>query len=249
MSNPIIYVLDFDGVICESAQETAITGWKAACTIWTDMSSSAPHDKVDQFKAVRPIIETGYEAILTMRLLYLGESIEAIYNGYSEKFKSLIKDADLTVEGLKKLFGDTRDAWIEQDSNGWVAMNPLYDGVAEKLKTLSRNCSWYIVTTKHERFVKLILQANGVELPDYHLFGLDRNMTKTEVIKGLLKYHPGETLHFVEDRLHTLVNILNKGELPEVKLIFAVWGYNRAEDKDVAQQYDLTLQTLETFLE
>ena len=33
MNNSIIYALDFDGVICDSAVETAITGWKAAGSI------------------------------------------------------------------------------------------------------------------------------------------------------------------------------------------------------------------------
>lgn len=248
MSAPIIYVLDFDGVICESVKETAITGWNAASSIWGDMPRIVPQEKVEQFRLVRPIIETGYEAILTMRLLYLEETIEAIYNNYSEKFKVLIDDANLTVGGLKQLFGDTRDAWIKNDANDWISMNPLYDGVAAKLKALSQHCPWYIVTTKHERFVKLILHANGIELADDQLYGLDRNMSKTEVIKELLKSHPGETLYFVEDRLPTLLNIIRNGEIPDVKLIFALWGYNRPEDKELAKQYDVTVQNLETFL-
>ena len=247
--NDLIYVLDFDGVICESVQETAITGWKAASSIWSDMPSTPLQKKIDQFRLVRPIIETGYEAILTMRLLYLDVPIEVIHNSYGDKFKVLITDNNLTVDGLKKLFGDTRDAWIKNDSDDWVNMNPLYDGVAAKLQAFGQHCSWYIVTTKHERFVKLILQANGIELADDQLYGLDRNMSKTEVIKGLLESHPGETLYFVEDRLPTLLNIIKHGEIPDVKLVFALWGYNRAEDKELAKQYDVILQNLETFLE
>jgi phosphoglycolate phosphatase-like HAD superfamily hydrolase len=249
MSYPIIYVLDFDGVICESVQETAITGWKAASSIWSDMPGAPLQEKIDQFRLVRPIIETGYEAILTMRLLYLNEPIEVIHNSYSEKFKVLMEDANLTVDGLKKLFGDTRDAWIKQDVNDWVNMNPLYDGVAAKLKALTQHCSWYIVTTKHERFVKLILQANGIELADDQLYGLDRNMSKTEVIKGLLESHPDETLYFVEDRLPTLLNIIKHGEIPDVKLVFALWGYSRPEEKELAKQHDVILQNLAIFLE
>ena len=42
MNNSIIYALDFDGVICDSAVETAITGWKAASSIWKDMPEAAP---------------------------------------------------------------------------------------------------------------------------------------------------------------------------------------------------------------
>jgi hypothetical protein len=249
MNDPIIYVLDFDGVICESAMETAITGWKAAGGIWNDMPHTVPQEKIDLFRLVRPIIETGYEAILTMRLLYLDESIEAIHNGYGDKFKELIKNANLTVDGLKKLFGDTRDAWIEKDLDSWVSMNPIFEGVAAKLQALGKHCSWYIVTTKHERFVKLILAANAIELADEQIFGLDRNMTKIEVIKMLSESHPDETLYFVEDRLPTLVNILKNGEPKNVKLMFALWGYNTEQDKALAIKYDLILQHLDDFLE
>jgi phosphoglycolate phosphatase-like HAD superfamily hydrolase len=248
MNNNIIYVFDFDGVICESVMETAITGWKAANTIWGDMPDLVPQEKIDQFRLVRPVIETGYEAILAMRLLYLDESIEAIRNGYSEKFKELKTNADLTLDGLKKLFGDTRDAWIENDLTDWLRMNPLYEGVAERLQELGQHSSWYIATTKHERFVKLILQANQVNLADEQIFGLDRNMSKMEVLKGLLQTHPNETIYFVEDRLPTLMSVLRNEELSKVKLFLALWGYNTAKDKTIAAKEAITALHLEDFL-
>ena len=50
-------------------------------------------------------------------------------------------------------------------------------------------------------------------------------MSKVEVLKGLLKIHPNETIYFVEDRLPTLLNVLKTEELASVNLIFALWGY------------------------
>ncbi|WP_411727104.1 hypothetical protein [Methyloglobulus sp.] len=74
----MIYALDFDGVICDSAVETAITGWKAASGILGDIPKAVPQEMIGRFRLVRPIIETGYEAILAMRLLQLEEAVEAI---------------------------------------------------------------------------------------------------------------------------------------------------------------------------
>ena len=249
MNNPIIYALDFDGVICDSAVETAITGWKAARTLWKDMPNAVPPAKIDQFRLIRPMIETGYEAILAMRLLYLDESIEAITCGYGNKIQALLNEAQVTVDELKTLFGETRDIWIANDLNDWVMMNPLFAGVATKLRKLSQQSPWYVVTTKQERFVKQILKANAVELADERIFGLDRNMSKIEVLKGLLKTHPNETIYFVEDRLPTLLNVLKNDELASVRLIFALWGYNTTEDKALAAGQAFTLQQLEGFLE
>ena len=248
MNNSIIYALDFDGVICDSAVETAITGWKAAGSIWKDMPKVAPQAMIDQFRLIRPNIETGYEAILAMRLLCLGETIESINSGYGDKIQALLNDARVTVADLKKLFGETRDVWIANDLADWVMMNPLFDGVATKLRMLGQQCPWYVVTTKQERFVKQILKANAIELAEERIFGLDRNMSKAEVLKRLLKTHPNETIYFVEDRLPTLLTVLKNDELASVKLIFALWGYNTAEDKTLAARQPFALQQLEDFL-
>jgi len=249
MTHSTIYALDFDGVICDSAVETAITGWKAAGTLWDDMPTAVPQAMIEQFRLIRPMIETGYEAILAMRLLYLEESIEAICNDYNDKIQRLLSEAQITVDELKKLFGETRDTWIENDLVDWVNMNPLFANVATKLQRLGDQSTWYIVTTKQERFVKQILKANAIELDDEQIFGLDRNMNKMDVLKALLKSHPNDTLHFVEDRLPTLLNVLNNTELKSVNLIFALWGYNTPQDKALAAQQSITLQQLEDFLE
>lgn len=248
MNHPILYALDFDGVICDSAVETAITGWKAANRIWGDMPEAVPQAMVDQFRLVRPIIETGYEAILAMRLLHLGESPETITSDYARKIDTLLQQAQVTPDNLKKLFGETRDAWIANDLADWINMNPLFSGVAEKLQQLGRHASWLIITTKQERFVKQILQANDIDLADDKIFGLDRNMSKPEVLTQLLKIHPDNTIYFVEDRLPTLLNVRKIEALANVKLIFAQWGYNTAEDKAVAAQLGLIGQGLEEFL-
>ncbi|NOU22944.1 MAG: HAD family hydrolase [Methyloglobulus sp.] len=248
MNKPVIYALDFDGVICDSAVETAITGWKAACTLWGDMPKVVPQVMIDRFRLVRPIIETGYEAILAMRLLYLEETVEAIYSGYGDKIEALLKARQVSVDDLKKLFGKTRDVWIADDLADWVNMNPLFDGVADKLQALGEQFPWYVVTTKQERFVKQILKANAIDLPDERIYGLDRNMSKVEVITGLLKNHPNETIYFVEDRLPTLLNVSKNEKLAGVKLVFALWGYNTAEDKALAAGQAFILQRLDGFL-
>lgn len=248
MGNSILYALDFDGVICDSAAETAITGWKAAGRIWSDMPEAAPSELIDSFRLVRPIIETGYEAILAMRLLYLGETTEAIYGGYSEKITVLMEEARTNTDELKKLFGEIRDEWIAADQAEWIAMNPLFSGIAEKLRRLSRQHTWYVITTKQERFVKQILKANGIELADERIFGLDRKLSKPEVLKGLLKAHPQHTINFVEDRLPTLLNVQKQPELAGVNLFFAPWGYNTEEDKALSAEYAFTTHALEEFL-
>jgi phosphoglycolate phosphatase-like HAD superfamily hydrolase len=244
----MIYALDFDGVICDSAVETAITGWKAAGQIWSDMQGSVPETLITQFRQVRPIIETGYEAILAMRLLFLGESCAAIYSDYEAKTKQLLEQAQVTTDELKKLFGETRDHWIADDLSDWIRMNPLFAGVAEKLRAMGHTQDWYVVTTKQERFVKHILSANAIELDEARIFGLDRQMSKPQVLRHLLSLHPDQAVRFVEDRLPTLLNVQSQPDLTEVELLFALWGYNTDEDKLMAEKSGFTTQKLSDFL-
>lgn len=248
MNNSIVYALDFDGVICDSAVETAITGWKCAGRIWNDMPEAVPQEMIDAFRRVRPIIETGYEAILAMRLLYLGDTVEAVYSDFAEKGHNLMQQAGVTPGDLKKLFGETRDRWIEADLTDWIRMNPLFEGIAAKLRVLDRQGSWYIVTTKQERFVSHILRAHQIELAEERIYGLDRNMSKPEVIKTLLKAHPDKRLCFVEDRLPALLAVRKDNALDSVELVFALWGYNTQQDKAQAAQKAIPGRQLADFL-
>lgn len=249
MKQSIIYALDFDGVICDSAVETAMTGWKAAGLLWPDMPAGHPSvHQIERFRRARPMIETGYEAILAMRLIYLETDDNAVLNGFETNKQRLIDELNIDVESLKKLFGEIRDHWIRDALDEWIGVNPLFPGVAEKLRTLSAQSPWYVVTTKQERFVSQILNANRIELSDDKIFGLDRKKSKEEILIELAVRHPGETLVFIEDRLPTLLNVLRNPALQSVRLQLADWGYNTARDRQDAESGPLEIINIENFL-
>ena len=65
------FALDFDGVLCDSAMETALTAWRAGARIWPEWrAAEASADVLERFIRLRPALETGYQAILLMRLAY-----------------------------------------------------------------------------------------------------------------------------------------------------------------------------------
>ena len=238
-----IYALDFDGVICDSAIETAITGWKAATHVWPDMANTVPEEShIEQFRTLRPGLETGYEAIILMRLLQQGESVESIQANIADFLTQLGADSTL----LKQLFGETRDQWIQYARDEWIAMNPLFEGVAEKLQKLSGQ-NWYIVTTKQERFVEQILQANQVDLP-VDIYGLDRKMGKQDVLLELIEKHGSHTIRLIEDRLPTLLGVLGNKQLSSVELQFVDWGYNTEQDRTDARTKGIKVIGLSEFL-
>ena len=249
MEQTIIHALDFDGVICDSALETGIAAWKSAKVLWDDFDSPLPSEEISaQFRQIRPIMGTGYEAILIIRLLNNGESVAEIMQDYGRKTQQVMDESNLTIDGLKQLFGETRDRWIEQDLDQWVEMNPLFPGIAEKLQNLSKQGRWYIITTKQERFVKKILAANQIQLSADNIFGLDRKMSKEAVLVDLVNKHSDANICFYEDMLPTLKKVLKNDQLTSVKLFLALWGFNTQQDKMDVKDYSIESISLVEFL-
>lgn len=249
MKKSVIYALDFDGVICDSAIETGVSAWKAGATIWDDYLTPLPSTELlEQFRQVRPVLATGYESILIVRMLMNGETTGEIMKDYANSIQRIQRLSNLNIDSLKVLFGKTRDNWINENLDEWLNMNPLFPGVKEKLNNLSEQAMWYIVTTKQERFVKQIFAANQVNISDDRIYGLDREMSKEEVLIGLLKKHPENTFYYIEDLLSMLLKVKNNNKLGTVQLFLALWGYNTAEDKVKAEKQAIQLIDLDEFL-
>ena len=248
MTTKTLFAIDFDGVICDSAVETAMTGWKVAQGIWGDMQDQPITDKhIQQFRQIRPQLEFGYEAILIMRLLQQGVAVSDINDNYHPRLDAVIEGDDLSIDTLKSTFGATRDRQIQQDETAWIASNPLFDGIAEKLSTLEQD-DWTIITTKQERFVKLILQGNDIQLDEARIYGLDRNLGKQAILKHLKARQPERPIIFIEDRLPTLLKVLENPDLQEIKNQLADWGYNTEIERDVAQERGIEVIGKEDFL-
>ena len=230
-----LYAFDFDGVICDSAIETGITGWKVACQLWPDMPTETPPNMLEKFRQVRPIMETGYEAILIMRRLFEGIDPSLLLDQFKTQLKTIIKRDELNEVDLKRRFGELRDAWIHDHLDEWILMNPLFDGIAEKLRQ-NDNPLTYIITTKQERFVSQILKANNIMFPAERIYGLDRDLKKQHILADLSERHPDQHILFVEDRQATLLDVINDDRLTKVQLYFADWGYNTDQDKLAAKQ-------------
>ncbi len=249
MKKKMLYALDFDGVICDSALETGVSAWKAAAQIWDDFLTDLPTaEQSAQFRQIRPVMGTGYEAVLIVRMLNNGDTVADIIDDYQHKCSVVMQADNLTVDQLKKVFAETRDNWIKQDLDSWLAMNPLFPGLVEKLQGLSKSELWYIVTTKQERFVQQILQANAVEMAAENIFGLDRKLSKPEVLTLLLKKHPEHQLCFVEDMLPTLLKVRQSPELADIQLLLADWGYNTEQERTLAKQQAIELIAKNQFL-
>ncbi|WP_339777092.1 HAD family hydrolase [uncultured Methylophaga sp.] len=230
-----LFALDFDGVICDSAIETGITGWQVATQLWQDMPENMPEQVMIDFRYVRPVMETGFEAILICRLLFEGLKPELLMTDFPRQIDAILLRDNIDTSELKKRFGEYRDNWIENDFLGWINMNPLYTGIDKLLQQIPLS-QLFIITTKQERFVQAILQANHQDIIPTHIYGLDRKLKKPQILSDLQQSHPQSTILFIEDRLPTLLDVINTPTLSTIQLYFANWGYNTTNDMQAARQ-------------
>ncbi|KAL2649328.1 hypothetical protein R1flu_017456 [Riccia fluitans] len=239
-----LYALDFDGVLCDSCGESSLSAIKAAKERWPELFVGVDAKTeawiLESMYTVRPVVETGYENVLLVRLLLeirrpqeqnsavsKGLTVEGILESWPTTKPQIQKHWNETDgQELVEFFGRVRDDWIEHDLVEWIKANRFYPGTADSLKFATSTL--YIVTTKQARFAQLLLKAiAGVEIPPDRIYGLGSG-PKTEVLKKLQgrAEHQGLTLHFVEDRLATLRNVIKDPELDKWNLYLATWGYN-----------------------
>ncbi len=228
-----ILALDFDGVICDSAGEAAVAGWKGAAQLWPQrFRGDAPLEIVEGFRRGRPVMEFGYESILLVRLLRDGCSIDKILDDAPSLFSGLIRNESLIIDNLVHVFGQTRDAWMGDDLQGWLDMHTFYHGVVEAVN--QSNLTVYIITTKEKRFALSLCRAVNLQIPEKNILGLE-NGKKEDVMVTLSRRHHEACFHFVEDRLATLIR-MKDGVGFDVRLYLADWGYNTLDARDKAEK-------------
>jgi phosphoglycolate phosphatase-like HAD superfamily hydrolase len=238
------YAFDFDGVLCDSANETAHSGWKACQIKWPDLFNSKIEKKyVVGFSAVRPVLKTGYEAMILIYLLKTGNSVEQILANYDNLKKEFYKSTGATVDGLKDVFGNVRDRWIKDDFDGWLEVNTFYPGVIEAIKKC--NHPLYIVTTKQKRFAVALCKYAGLDLPEENIFGLESG-EKSISLQKIHESYPDNPILFIEDRLINLLETdVNNAQLFK---FYADWGYGTQDDyKKAKDNPDLKIISLEIF--
>lgn len=227
------FAFDFDGVICDSARETARTAWYAAHHLWPERIPAEPSaEQLARFARLRPVIETGYENVPLVILVARGVSDESILGDFHALCEALIRDEQLDHADLRQRFGAARDAWIVRDLDGWLDAQDFFPGIVDTINALS--AARCIITTKEDRFTRLLVERAGLEVPADRIYALEafESGGKRSVLEQLAHEHPQARIHFFEDRLKTLDTVHH---LPWLRCYLVEWGYNTPAERERAR--------------
>lgn len=249
---PPVFALDFDGVVTDSVDELYDTAFLAAKQLWPTLFqrwTAMPDWLRHSTREVRPVLETGFEGVLMVRILVdayaasdddpadsLATAVAKMLEDWNPETMALsMRQSGVTKAQVLEVFSGCRDDMMTNDKEGWLNSTPLYAGVADAMRGIPGPV--FIITTKEQRFAQTILQHYGVHLPDDHVYGLGMYRTKLEVLEDLAgrPEHKGHTIHFVEDRYKTLEAIHPQLHGLNVRLYLATWGYNTPAVREAAK--------------
>jgi phosphoglycolate phosphatase-like HAD superfamily hydrolase len=247
---PDILALDFDGVVCDGLLEYFATTKQAYEQIW---SAGVDDRFAPSFYRLRPVIETGWEMPILLRAIISGISEAEILTNFPAIALQITETEGLSKQAVVQKLDAVRDRWIKHNLTDWLNLHRFYPGVLEQLdKIVNSAIKLYIVTTKEGRFVKQLLQQQGIDLPAAQIIGKESKRPKYETIRIIRDRHqqPGENIQitFVEDRLPALQQVAQQEDLKFIELFLADWGYNLESDRAIAaQDRRIKLLSLERF--
>ena len=231
-----VFCLDFDGVLVDSAREVGLVGYRALHTIdCAAFGSDAPEAVLSAFVLARPVLETGWEAVLMLWLIQCDKSSPAdLLRDFQTVGKSRAVDQLGGQEAVMAAFHEARQGWIDADRAGWLAAHEFYGTAVDAVKSLvMRGELVFIITTKAAEFASELLEHAGLSVPTSRVFGLGSGK-KFAVLDQILQQSGAQNAIFVEDRLRTLEQVQQCGTdlvRSRTRLLLAAWGYNTAEQR------------------
>lgn len=231
MSNCKLLALDFDGVLCDSATETGLSAWRCARHLWPSVfPGEAPAPGLIQaFRTRRPYLETGFQSVIILKLIAEGQPESEFAEHLGDHTERMLAELGIDRAEIIRRFGETRDNWIAEDCQSWLDSLTFFPGAIAALRQAMACHKVYILTTRQERFTKLLLRGQGVEFPDADIWGLDRKEKKEQTLLRFRQEFDGE-IYFVEDRLKTLTRTVATPGLESVRLLYANWGYGTPKE-------------------
>lgn len=263
----VVYALDFDGVLCDSCDESSVSGVRAAVDLWPLEMGGVGVDVTNiagwllrGMRIARPAIHTGWENVVIARALHeagesacesLATSFTTTTSGWEGVRDTWVSSWGTDKEALVGAFAGARDKWILEDREGWVSANRFYPGVITALNFSTADI--YIVTTKQRRFVDILLSASDLKrgvIPGERIYSYGCG-SKISTLKKIIAMESskGKIIEFVEDRYETLEAASLSLLASPVKFYLATHGYNTQERKIEASAHPLiSCIDLDTFV-
>lgn len=223
MALPIV-ALDFDGVICDSADECMVTSWNAYAQLFGTTSrvsgiAELSSHHIECYRRNRYLVRPAREYGLLWHLVLSGnERID------ESTFTAAAIEHSPWMKQFETLFFQTRRDLQDKDPEKWIELHNQYTEASECRERLHRY-PLYLVTNKDAHSVALFNQFWNLNIPDENRFTFNSGLSKREALQIIITRNsisPSQ-LYFVDDHPNHLEDVVSVG----VQCRWASWGYHR----------------------
>ncbi len=216
-----LLVLDFDGVICDSASEGFLTSWNAYHVLYRgEAPKDPPPGARARFDRLRPFVRSGQDFVFIQEIMARDGSVTS-----QADFDEIARQAGpATKQRFDELFYQARAALQGRDRTAWLAMNPIYAHVKEAFSLFPPQAPVYVLSTKRPQFVAEILAAHDIGMaPERILFG--QHEPKLRTVEKLVGERGSGGAIFIEDQIDAIRSNVD----PRIRVYLASWGYVQPE--------------------
>jgi phosphoglycolate phosphatase-like HAD superfamily hydrolase len=237
-----LLVLDFDGVIADSAPEAFAVARTTFLELRPD-TSLRRGDPAGLYRAFLELMPLGnraedYGAALAAIEASAVLPDQAAYDG----FRASLDPAWLRA--YHRRFYEVRTALSERDRAGWLAMLRPYPELVALLRRRAGSCEYAIATSKDRRSVAILLADYGVAdlFPTGSVLDKETGITKRAHLEHLARTRGVDCaeMTFVDDKVNHLDAVAPLG----VRCALATWGYNGPREHALARARGYLLCTL-----
>jgi len=148
--------LDVDGTLVDTAFEC----YKRTKEAWEHKYGEEFPLSYDQFREFRPFVAHAEDYFSYSRMMI--ENDGKLPENAKELNEKYLKNPD--INELKTLFYEMRKRKMNEDKEGWIKENKVYEGVTEMMKNLGET-EWdvFVATSKDKKSVEEILGYHGLD--------------------------------------------------------------------------------------
>lgn len=239
-SDAPVYLVDFDGVICDSRFECMITSHVAYRSLFG--GSELPFEAgaiatqaADEFIRKRYLARTAREFSLLWDLI---DERGTVSPAHWEELRTARDEARLMR--FHDAFYSARYRWMASDMSGWLGVHRFFPAMTAKLATWLADGRAHIVSSKDSRSIFALLKHHGIEIEEALVSGCEGG-DKAEHF-GRLKNAIARPLVFIDDNLENLITARECG----IAGCLASWGYTSEEQMEEAKQMGFPVLTLDS---
>jgi len=242
-------VLDFDGVLFNSAPEAFLVARRTYADLGPAVPCDAPLPSPGEVQAPtldQVLADPVYRRFL--ELMPLGNRAE----DYAVILSSLEREASVHdqesydrqheripgeyQQAYHAHFYEVRTGFREEHPERWRGLQGPYPEIVALVRRHSSDVFLAIATAKDRQSVRLLLEDNGLgdRFPDARLMDKDTGRSKAahlQHLQGVLGI-PFAEMTFVDDKVNHLDAVAPLG----VRCVLAAWGYNGDRERDLARE-------------